>query len=285
MAGWSEVDLHLHTTASDGSLSPAALVTLASQRGLRTIAVTDHDSTEGVEPALAAGRELGVEVLPGVEINTDLANGDVHVLGYLLDLHDAVLQRHLTARRESRFDRGRLMVEKLRHLGIDVTWKRVQQIAGAAEGGSVGRPHVAQALVEKSYVRSVQEAFEKYIGRDGPAYVERDKMTAEEATRVIRAAGGVPVLAHPGTFPDYAAALPALVDAGLAGLECYYGSYSPQEVAAHLARANEFDLVATGGSDFHGDSMVSFVAALGGTPVPYDVVPALKARHARLAAS
>ncbi len=279
---WSPVDLHLHTTASDGRLTPEETVALARERGLRVISLTDHDSTSGVDAALAAARGTDLEIIPGVELNTDVPAGEAHVLGYYLDHHHPAFERLLAGRRRARFARGEAMVEKLRSLGFDVSWDRVQEIAGAgeggAEGGAVGRPHVARALVEQGYVASVQEAFERYLGRNGPAYVPYAKFTPEEAIRAVRLAGGVPVLAHPMTYPGYEAALPAMIEAGLAGLECYYGLLQPAEIQPILDVAARFGLVATGGSDFHGTDG-PLIASLGMTSVPPSVVTALKARH------
>jgi len=276
----STVDLHVHTTASDGRLTPAQTVKLALERGLRVIALTDHDSTEGVEAALVAARDTGLEVIPGVEINTDTAQGEAHMLGYLFDHRDAQLQARLADRRRARFERGHGMVRKLEAIGLPISWERVQEIAGADEGGAVGRPHVAQALLEKRYVASTQEAFEKYIGRNGPAYVEYEKLTPEEAIGIIRAAGSVAVLAHPSNIQGLDAYLAPLIEAGLEGLECYYGQYPEETVLDLVAVADRLGLVVTGGSDYHGSEQVTYNATLGGTEVPDSVVARLKERHA-----
>jgi predicted metal-dependent phosphoesterase TrpH len=275
-SGWSAVDLHLHTTASDGSLSPEALVALAGERGLRHIAVTDHDSTEGVDAARRAAQGTPLEVIPGVEINTDTPGGELHVLGYFLDHHDPPLAERLSRMRASRMGRGEGMVQRLRDLGLDVSWERVQALAG--EGGAVGRPHVARALVEAGYVGSIKEAFDRYIGNDGPAYVARAKLEPVEAVAIVRRAGGLPALAHPADIPDLEAFLPPLIEAGMVGLECYYGDYPPDVVQRLVAVARRFGLVPTGGSDFHGrDVQPQF--DLGATPVPAEVVDELRARR------
>ncbi|MGH2368115.1 MAG: PHP domain-containing protein [Chloroflexota bacterium] len=275
---WSRVDLHLHTTASDGTLSPAEVVALALERGLRVIALTDHDSTGGVDAALEAARGTGLEVIPGVEINTDVPSGELHILGYYLDHHDAGFQDRLSRQRASRLGRGEGMVQRLRDLGLDIRWERVQELAGVAAGGAVGRPHIARALQEKGYVASVQEAFDTYIGNDGPAYVPREKLEPAEAVPIIRRAGGLPVLAHPAEIPDFDTFVPALIAGGLAGLECYYGTYPPDVVARLVERAHALGLVPTGGSDFHGLEVIPDFH-LGGTPVPPEVIEALKARR------
>lgn len=279
----SRVDLHLHTTASDGTDSPRELVRRALAAGLTTIAITDHDSTEGVAEAVAAAQGTGLEVIPGIEISTDVPDSEVHVLGFYVDVADEELQRTLRLLRESRRGRAQSMVEKLRELGLDVEWGRVKAFAGA---GAVGRPHVAQALVEKGYVGSTAEAFERYIGRNGPAYVERYKLTPAEAVELVQRAGGLPGLAHPvlGIVVDQQhelasvdAMLPELKRAGLVAMECYYTGYSREITEALLERARRYDLVPTGGSDYHGRNLEG--SELGGVFVPPDAVVQLRARR------
>lgn len=279
----SRVDLHTHTTASDGTHTPAELVALAATRGIEWLAVTDHDSTDGVPAALAAMRErterglAAPEVVAGVELNTDVPYGEVHVLGYLLDYTHPMLQQRLLVLREGRQDRGRLMVEKLQALGLDVSWDRVRQLAR----GAVGRPHVALALVEAGYVSTVSEAFERYLGRGGPAYVERMKVTPADAVALVRQVGGVPVLAHPADIPDLGQRIADLVAVGLQGLEVHYGRYTQETIAGLLEVAGKHDLIVTGGSDFHGASVIAD-AELGGTYVPPQVIEALYERKRQL---
>jgi len=271
----SQVDLHLHTTASDGAYAPAAVVALARARGLRTIAITDHDSVEGVAEALAAAGH-GLEVIPGVEINTDIPHAEVHILGYYVDDRHAELQDVLQRLRDFRRDRARRMVEKLARLGLPLDWNRVVALAGE---GALGRPHVAQALVERGYVANVGQAFDLYIGRAGPAYVERHKLTPVEATRLIVRADGLPVLAHPSGLENLTTLVDALTAAGLVGLEAYYTGYLPEETQSLLALAQKYGLVATGGSDFHGGSVLPH-ADLGAVFVPVEAAAALRARLA-----
>ncbi len=280
MTSENQVDLHLHTTASDGSDTPRELVARARQAGLAVIAITDHDSTEGVVEAVAAGRENGLEVIPGIEISTDVPQAEVHVLGYFVDYEDAELQRTLRLLRESRRGRARAMVDKLAQLGMPIEWERVKELAGA---GAVGRPHVAQALVEKGYVKTAAEAFDRYIGRNGPAYVERYKLSPVEAVELIRRASGLPGLAHPvvegaaealGEALDLDALLAELKQAGLVAVECYYTGYTPEITRQLLAKARQFDLIPTGGSDYHGRNLVGPV--LGGVYVPPESVAALR---------
>ncbi len=190
----NQVDLHIHTTASDGALTPTQIVTRAARLALKVVAISDHDSTDGVAEALAAGQRHGLEVIPGVEINTDVPGGEVHVLGYFVDYADATLQAALARLRDGRIGRAQRMAEKLTALGAAVDFHRILQIAGEA---AVGRPHVAQALVEAGHVATISEAFDRFIGRHSPAYADRMKFTPAEACTLIRQAAGVPVLAHP----------------------------------------------------------------------------------------
>ncbi len=250
----SRGDFHLHSTASDGVLSPSAIVKLAYEQGVRVMALTDHDSTEGIAEARATAAQLdGLTLIPGVEFGTDIPGAEVHVLGYYLEPEDTTLQETLLRLRNARRKRGEGIVNKLREMGMDVTWEQVQRIAGDA---SVGRPHVAQALHEKGYVATVKEAFDKYIARRGPAYVEREKMTPAEAVSTIVKLGGVPCLAHPCDVADSDERLFEIIGelkaAGLVAMECHYKGYDDQTVARLLGHAREFELLALGGSDYHG---------------------------------
>lgn len=245
-------DLHVHTTASDGRLHPVEVVRKAADCGLSVLAITDHDSVEGVPEAIGAGLEFpGLLVVPGVEINTDVPGTEVHILGYCMSGSDGTLAGTLRRLRDERVKRGRKMVEKLSAVGVDIDWKRVQELAGA---GAVGRPHVAQAILEAGYVQSLSEAFDRYIGRKGPAYVERGKVTPEQAVRLIVEAGGFAVLAHPHSLgPEGTESITGpLVAAGLTGLEAYYDGHSRDDVEWLLAIAKRRGLLVTGGSDFHG---------------------------------
>ena len=247
----AKADFHNHSTASDGRLTPAQMVDLAAANGVRVFALTDHDSTEGILEALrAAERYPDLYLVPGVELSTDIEGSEVHVLGYLTrdKLQDPELQGHLSRFREGRFERGRLMTVKLAALGMPVSWERVLEIAGEA---SVGRPHVARAMVEAGHVASLQEAFDRYIGRDGPAYVEREKMSPREAVETLRRFGAPPVLAHPSYVRGVETILPELKAAGLIGMEVYYRHYDEamQERLAGLAK--QHGLLPLGGSDYH----------------------------------
>jgi hypothetical protein len=246
----SRADFHTHTNASDGRLTPTELIDLAAQRGVRIIAVTDHDSTEGLaEAGAAAAKHEGLTLVPGIEMSADIPGDEVHILGYFLDYHDEEFQKTLTKLRHARRDRGRSMVEKLHELGVDIPWERVEELAG---DGAVGRPHVAQALLEKGHISSFQEAFEKYIGRNGPAYVERVKLTPVEAVDMLVSIGALPVLAHPSSLTRLGQLLQEMKAAGLVGMEVYYQDYD-EATRGRLARvAEEHGLLKLGGSDYHG---------------------------------
>jgi predicted metal-dependent phosphoesterase TrpH len=245
-----KTDLHLHTTASDGRYTPDELVSHAVKAGLNVIAISDHDTVAGIVPALEAARKYSsLIVIPAVEINCDVADGEVHVLGYFLDCNDLRLNTELSRLRDSRVARGAKMVAKLRALGMDVKWERVQEIAGT---GSVGRPHVAQALVEAGCVPTIRDAFTLYIGRHGPAYVEREKITPAGAVQLVAAAGGLPVLAHPGDIAGLDILVHELTAVGLVGIEVYYNGYVADTISRLLAIAKRHNLAPTGGSDFHG---------------------------------
>ena len=255
----AQVDLHMHTTASDGLLSPPELVRLLAHNGLRYVAITDHDSTEGLaaaqEEALA---HPGLELIPGTEISADTPEGDVHILGYFLDIDSQELQATLRGFRAGRDERGRGMVERLVEIGLPVEWSRVEELA---QGGAIARPHIAMALMERGYVATIQEAFDKYLGDDGPAYVGRTKLPAEDAIRLVLRFGGLPVLAHPARYVENLTGhLPSFVEAGLVGMEVYYKDYTLEEVAWLQRLCHRYDLIPCGGSDYHANGSADEVA-------------------------
>jgi len=249
-------------------MTPRQLVALAAARGVSLLSVTDHDSVEGVDEALEAAREHKLLLVPGVEINTDVPAAEVHVLGYALDYRDREFLDRLKALREQRVDRGQKMVSRLSDVGVSISWDRVRELAGE---GAVCRPHVAQAILEAGYVKTISEAFEKFIGRSGPAYVEREKIEPEEAVRVVVRAGGFAVLAHPHSFgiEKLGEYLDRLVPAGLKGIETYYGDYTPAQMELLASVARKRGLACSGGSDYHGFGGDHEVA-LGAVSIPHE---------------
>lgn len=261
----------MHTSASDGANSPQEVVAEASVLGLKAIAITDHDVIEGVLPAQLAARKTGVEVIPGVEINTEAQEREIHILGYFVDVDDPRLVARLHELRKAREIRVEKIVNKLRQLGIEIELDRVLQIAGS---GSVGRPHVGLAMIEKGYVASVAESFQKFTGFGRPAYVPRYKIDPQEAIKIINSVGGVAVYAHPGlALCDHL--IPQMVRSGLRGLEVYYPEHTPEQQRYYLELARQYNLLVTGGSDYHGPG-VNFRFNLGEVTVGYEVVDRLK---------
>ena len=244
------VDLHLHTTASDGRLSPTELIHLLASQGLKQVAISDHDTTEGLAEAFAAAEEFpDMRIIPAIELSTDIPGDEVHMLGYFLRHEDEELQKILREFRMGRLERGRMMVEKLATLGINIEWERVQEIAGE---GSVGRPHIALAMVEEGYCKEPKDAFPEYLGRNGSAYVERSKMTPPEAVEMLIRFGAVPVLAHPAYLNDMETTIAELAEAGIVGLEVHYAQFSPETVQQLAGLADRYGLIPCGGSDYHG---------------------------------
>jgi len=260
-----DIDLHTHSNRSDGTFTPAEVIRTAVDKGLDAVALVDHDTTDGLDAAIAAGEHLGVTVIPGIEVNTDLPGkqGEAHVLGYYLEYERPALQAVLRTLRDARARRGERMVERLRAQGLDIT----DAVLREAAGGAVGRPHVARALIERGYASDVSDAFAKYLDPGKPAYIPRYKLAPVDAVRLIKSARGLPVLAHPAGIVELRGrVLPELVMAGLQGLECYYGQYDTETVAGLLRLADNYGLIPTGGSDYHGPNM--HPTPLGGRYVP-----------------
>ena len=244
------VDLHLHTLASDGRLTPTQLVDLIASKGVTVAAISDHDTTDGIAEAVrAAAAHPNLEIIPAIELSTDIPGDEIHMLGYFLQYEDEEFQAILRRFREGRLERGRAMVEKLATLGKPVDWERVQEIAG---DGSVGRPHIALAMVEAGYFKEPKEAFYEYLGRNGLAYAEREKMTPEEGVEMLAKVGGSAVLAHPANLEDLDTKVAHLKEAGLVGMEVHYAMYSEETIQRLLEVANRHGLIPCGGSDYHG---------------------------------
>jgi len=265
-----KADLHVHTTASDGTATSEEIMKEAQRIGLAAVGITDHDNMDEIIPA---GRKAGryqVEIVPGIEFSTEWQDKEIHILGYYLDFSEKWFQEKLQKLQTARFTRAESIVAKLNILGFTISFKRVLALAG---NGSIGRPHIAQALIEKGYVRSVEEAFTRLIGRGALAYVPRVKVTPEEAVGIILNAGGVPVIAHVGV-PPADDLIKTLVLRGLKGLEVYYPEHDQMTVNHYLKIAARYHLIVTGGSDFHGFNQDR--ASLGTCQVDYGVVQELK---------
>lgn len=277
------VDLHAHTTVSDGTLAPRELVQHAADLGLTALAVTDHDHVGGIPMAQRAGNQLGVEVIPGIEFSAEHGDLHFHMLGFLFDPDDAALGHAISEVQRYRADRNPRIIAKLNELGIDVT---MEEVEARASGGLVGRPHMARVLVDKGAAASVQEAFDVYLGEGGEAYLPKKRIPAEEAIALLHGAGGVAVMAHPITveahrLPDL---LPALLELGLDGLEVVHSKHGPAERARFAALAAEHNLVPTGGSDFHGSNKPGVDLATGvegNVDVRYATLDALRERATR----
>ncbi len=256
-------DLHIHSTYSDGSQTPEEIVAEAIEKKLTAIAIADHDTVRGVRPALKAARGSDLRVIPAVEISTEFQETEVHILGYWIELDNDDLHAKFTYVREARRLRADEIVSKLRQSGIEIT---IEDVLAQSDGVSLGRPHVAQALLEKGYIKNVQEAFDRYIGRGRPAYVPRYKLSPYEAVEAILNASGCPVLAHPGLGVS-THIIEALIEAGIEGLEAYHSHHTPSNTNRILRIAAEHDLLVTGGTDSHGPSG-SYPVAVGDEDVP-----------------
>jgi predicted metal-dependent phosphoesterase TrpH len=248
------IDLHAHTVFSDGTFTPTESVKLALERELTTLAITDHDSTEGIPEALATADGTGLEIVPGTEFSTVWREQGVHVLAYWPDLEHREFQAELRRLREDRFTRGEGIVERLRELGFPVTFERVREIAG---GGAIGRPHVAKALVEAGVIQTTDEAFTpELIASGGRAYVEKHALDPLAALSLIKRAGAVAVIAHPGLWREGLGVSDELIEelaaAGLDGIEAAHSDHTPEMESRYRDMANHLGLVATGSSDCHG---------------------------------
>ena len=272
------VDLHSHTTASDGTLSPRELVLAAARHGVTVLAVTDHDSTDGLTDAMALAPTHRMTIVPGLEINCDVSGAEIHVLGYCVDWDAPWFQEFLGEQREERRRRIYRIAARLTELGMPID---PEAVFALVKEGSAGRPHVAQAMVDRGYVKSIREAFDRYLSLNGPANVPRKRLTPADAVRVIRRARGVPVLAHPG-LANRDELIPGLVEAGLSGIEAFYPEHSAGQITAYREMCARLGLIATGGSDFHGPR-VGGVRHPGAQPVPESAWESLRNRLAALA--
>lgn len=240
-------DLHTHTYYSDGVFSPIELVKKARDRKLQIISITDHDGISGIEDAVAYGREIGVEVIPGVEISTDIEDQEVHLLGYFLNIHDDDLIKYLQFFREERFQRARRIVRKLRDLGLNIS---LDDVIDQAKNSAIGRPHIALALLEKGLTQTYYEAFEKYIADNGPAFEKKIHVSPRSALKLISDAGGLSFIAHPGYMKE--TILMHLIKAGIDGIEVVHPSHKEHQIKFYRGIVNQYCILESGGSDFHG---------------------------------
>lgn len=275
------VDLHIHTTCSDGTLCPSDVVKLAKTKGLKAIAVTDHDTVNGLAEAVAKGEQSGVEVIPGVEMSARYNNGEIHILGYDIERKNRVLAEQLAQLRRSREKRNPEIVARLRRLGFNIDYSEVKAIAGQA---TVGRPHIAQVLMKKGYVASISEAFERYLAEGAPAYIPRTTLEPEKAISLILATRGIPVLAHPfrvhGGPRGRERLLSALVERGLMGIDVFYSTHQSGEVEECAKSARRYGLLMTGGSDFHGENKpgIELGSGRGNLQISYRLVEEMRQR-------
>ena len=249
----TRIDLHTHSTFSDGSLTPTELVSQAIQSKISVLALTDHDSTDGLSEAINAARDQPIELIPGIELSARFQGKEVHILGYFVDRTSHHFQTQLSQLRKTRTERVEAMVGKLQSLGLDLEFSEVQRVGG---NGAIGRPHIAHTLLTKGYVRSIREAFERFLGSRGKAYVPRNIPSSQVAMSWIKEAGGISILAHPSwqgyDETETHGACQELVDQGLEGLEVFYGNFSARQISKNLRLAHQFNLLVTGGSDYHG---------------------------------
>ncbi len=271
----SEIDLHTHTTASDGTLSPTELVREAASLGLRAVAITDHDTVGGLSEALHAGGDANVEVIPGCELSIDFPSGQMHLVGLFLPDPPTGLRATLQDLQDRRNNRNDRILAKLQEAGVDVTLKEIQELAGEA---SIGRPHIARVLVQKGMVEDIDQAFQKYIGPGGAAYVPKDKLEPERAIEVLKREGATVILAHPYTLEistqELRELLGRLKEQGLDGMEAYYSDHTPEQTETYLRLCREYDLLVSGGSDFHGSVKkdIRLGSGRGNLDLPYSLV-------------
>jgi len=266
-------DLHLHTTASDGLLSPIEVVDKAHNLGMAFLSITDHDTIQGTAIAQERGRNLGLEVIPGIELSAEIEDKEIHILGYFFNYQDPDLLKILDKLDDARTERATIIIEKLNRLGISLTMDKIRDIAGK---GVVGRLHIARAMVSMGYAENVGDAFQKYIGYKKSAYVERYKLSIRDAIEVILKNKGLPVLAHP-SLVGQDELIPKLIAYGLQGIEVYHTEHSFRHIHHYLQLAKKYNLLVTGGSDCHGPLYKSR-SLMGKINIPYKHLEAMKER-------
>ena len=242
-----KIDLHTHSNHSDGTLTPIQLVQKANERGLEIISLTDHDSVNGIKEAAAYAKELGMEVVTGLEISTDLDDKEIHLLAYFIDIEHEELQKYLSFFRDERMHRAKRIVQKLRNLGLSI---KLDDVIDRAQNSAIGRPHIAYALVDLGIIQNYQQAFEKYIGDGGPAFERKIHVSPQSALKLINDAGGLSFIAHPGYMKENL--ILSLIKAGVDGIECVHPAHSENQVQFYRGIVNQYCLLESGGSDFHG---------------------------------
>ncbi|MGN1318820.1 MAG: PHP domain-containing protein [Lachnospirales bacterium] len=274
-----KIDLHTHTTSSDGTLTPSELVKYAYEKNLSAVAITDHDTLNGIEEAKIIGDKIGVEVISGIEVSTEYEGVEVHIVGLFVDRFNEELKFKLNNMRYKRSERNKLMALKLADLGLDITY---YDIVNQAKGGTITRAHFAKVLKEKGYVSSNQEAFDRFLGQGKPAYVKRECFNLKDTINMINNAGGVAILAHPLLYKFSKArlenAVSEMAGLGLKGIEAYYSTHSLSDTKYIKLIADKNRLKLSGGSDFHGANKpkLDLGVGYGNLEVPYDVLEALK---------
>jgi predicted metal-dependent phosphoesterase TrpH len=266
-----KADLHVHTTASDGLLSPEEVIKWAAHKKLSAVAITDHDTVKGVQPAIDISKQYNIEVVPGIEFSSEHMDEEIHILGYYIDYNKSWLKEKLDEMYQSRYTRAVKMIDKLKDIGIDITLEQVKRIA---ESGTIGRPHIARAMQENGYIDNMKDAFKNYIGKGGPAYVERYRISCQEAIDIIKGLGGVPVLAHPGLI-NKKECIDEILDMGVEGIEVYHTKHDDRTIRDTLKIVNRRKLLITGGSDCHG-LFLNNEPILGNVWVDYKYVEVLK---------
>jgi len=264
------IDLHIHTNASDGLLSPCEVVQRATERELKAIAITDHDTTDGLAQIVETAAENGLELVAGVELSCFHMGCDVHLLAYFIDYKSPAFVKTIKTFRDERYVRGKAMVAKLNELGINLSMDTVNTIAGNA---SVGRPHLAEALLKEEFVQTFDEAFARYLGYHAPAYVPKKHLDVGEAISLIHHVGGVAVLAHPGTL-KHDSFIPDFVDLGMDGIEAYHSLHKRHTVMHYRNLANKFGIFCSGGSDCHGPRKGTIL--IGQPKVPYSCLETME---------
>jgi predicted metal-dependent phosphoesterase TrpH len=245
-----EVDLHVHTCCSDGKLTPQEIIIKANSVGIKYLSITDHDTTEAISDAIKFAKTIPeINIIPGIELSAEFENSELHILGYYIDFHSQSLENVLIEYREKRLLRAKLILKKLRSIGISISFGRLKEIAGK---GSIGRPHIAKALVEKGYARNIGDAFYKFLSEKGQSFIPRDKPTVNTVINLIHSLGGVAVLAHPFWIDNLENTLSTLKKIGLDGIEVFYSNYNSDKIIKLKKFAERFNLIPCGGSDYHG---------------------------------